>query len=473
MNSVDEKQRFTSRFRSFLGWFTVRENIAVCVIAAIMLVLHLLIIAKPAAMVFDERIYVPEAKSFISGSGLAITEHPPLGKWLIAGGICVFGDNPTGWRMPSVISGAASIILFYLICVQLVRKEDTEDEAVTRASGELPQKNSWFTMKIFVPVFAAFLFAFENLSFIQANVAMLDVFSVTFMLLGFLLYLRNKYLWCGVVMGLGMLCKATVFLAILAILVHWAFTRRHEIAAAIRTGLKRREGESRAAQLKPITDMVKLLLAAGIVWIVLLPVLEYPATHQLANPISRTLEMLKFHINITTGSYDSPIASAPWTWLSSPTNIIYWPDSTLFTIVSGHWGLGIDSANPLYYLSVSWNIWTLIILSILFTVYEIIRNRTVLHSVAAFVLSWFFGVYVLLIPLELVTGRLMFTYYFYPAVPAVCLAIAWSAWKIRTQMNREKKRRVIFLCMLAGYSAAAVVIFFFMSPFGGHFLFGS
>ena len=135
--------------------------------------------------------------------------------------------------------------------------------------------------------------------------------------------------------------------------------------------------------------------------------------------------------------------------------------------------LGIDAANPLYYASVSWNIWTLIILSILYTAYEVIRYRQVPHSVAAFVLSWFFGVYVLLIPLEMVTGRLMFTYYFYPAVPAVCLAIAWSAWKIWGEMKQEKKRRVIFLCLLTGYSAATVVIFFFMSPFGGHFLFGS
>ena len=445
----------------------------VCVIAVIVLILHLLIISRPATLVFDEKIYVPEAKSFLSGSGLTNVEHPPVGKWMIAGGISIFGDNPVGWRIPSVLFGVASIFLFYLICVRLVRKEATGDEAVTQDTIQPRSRDSWLTMRTFVPVFATFLFAFENLSFIQAHVAMLDVFSVTFMLLGFLLYLRNKYLWCGVVMGLGMLCKAMVLLAILAIVVHWAFMRRHEIASEIRHILKRLRWATGITPTSAMMDMGKLLLVVVVEWFVLLPLLEYPAVHQFMNPISQTLEMLRLHIKLTVSFSGSTIGSAPWTWLSSPTNVIYWPDSTLFEWVAGHWSMGINSANPLYYASVSWNIWTLIILAILYSVYEVIRYRQVPHSVAAFVLSWFFGVYVLLIPLELVTGRLMFTYYFYPAVPAVCLAIAWAAWKIWKYMRQEKKRRVIFLCLLTGYAAATVVIFFFMSPFGGHFLFGS
>jgi predicted membrane-bound dolichyl-phosphate-mannose-protein mannosyltransferase len=56
-------------------------------------------------------------------------------------------------------------------------------------------------------VFATFLFAFENMSFAQSGIAMLDVFYVTLMLAGFLFYLRGNYLRCGILMGLSMLCK--------------------------------------------------------------------------------------------------------------------------------------------------------------------------------------------------------------------------------------------------------------------------
>jgi len=62
-------------------------------------------------------------------------------------------------------------------------------------------------MTTFVPVFATFLFAFENLSFSQSGIAMLDVFYVTLMLAGFLFYLRGNYIQCGILMGLSMLCK--------------------------------------------------------------------------------------------------------------------------------------------------------------------------------------------------------------------------------------------------------------------------
>ena len=95
------------------------------------------------------------------------------------------------------------------------------------------------------------------------------------------------------------------------------------------------------------------------------------------------------------------------------------------------------------------------------------------QNVAAFSLSWFIGVFVLLIPLALVTDRLMFTTYFYPAVPVVCLGIAWTAWKLWSVMGNDKKQRVIFLSLLVVYAISTLVIFYLMSPFGGHLLFGA
>jgi len=451
-----------------LKWFTYKENITGCAIALIIFVLHLLTISKPAAMMFDEKYYVPEANSFLHGGGLTILEHPPLGKWLITAGIAVFGNNATGWRISPIIFGTASIFIFYLICVQLTGKEVSGNEKITPDSPELTQRKSWFTMTTFVPVFATFLFAFENLSFIQASIAMLDVFSVTFMLLGFLLYLRGNYLSCGVVMGLAMLCKATALLAITAILLHWVIMYHHEIAIDIRHMTNRLRGQNGISHHSVLWDMGKLLISVAVVWFALLPLLEYPATHQLANPISRTMYMVHFHLNYNTILGSNPNATAPWQWILHPTNIVYWPGSLVW--ISNHFIMPINAANPLYYASVSWNIWVLIILSILYTTYEVIKHRKLHPIIATFALSWFVGVYILLIPFEIVTKRLMYTYYFYPAIPAFCLAIAWSAWKLWLNMKKEKKRRVIFLSLLAVYAISTIVIFFFMSPFGGRFL---
>jgi hypothetical protein len=282
---------------------------------------------------------------------------------------------------------------------------------------------------------------------------MLDVFYVTFMLLGFLLYLRGNYFVCGIVMGLSILCKVTALLGILAILLHWALTRRHEIATEIRLLRNNLRDKNNLFYLGAFWDMGRLFITTIIVWIVLLPLLEYPASHQFTNPISRTFAIFRFHIDFNAiHRHDPGIINKPWTWISNHTITLYY-------------------RNPLYLASINWNIWIFIIPSMLYLTYEVIRYRQVQHSIAAFALSWFFGLYLFLIPLEFITGRMMFIFYLYPAIPAVCLAIAWCAWRLWCLMKKQRKSKIIYLCILAIYIYSAVVSFFLLSPLANHLLY--
>ena len=45
--------------------------------------------------------------------------HPPMAKLLIAGGILVAGDNPLGWRIASVVFGAAGAVVVYSLALSL------------------------------------------------------------------------------------------------------------------------------------------------------------------------------------------------------------------------------------------------------------------------------------------------------------------------------------------------------------------
>ena len=164
----------------FLAW----EYAGLCLLVLLVLVLHLAAILRPDAPVFDEQYYVPDARSILQGTGSERIEHPPLGKLVITGGITLFGDNPFGWRIMSVLFGLACIVFFYLICRKLTLSK--------RAS-----------------FLATFILALENLSFVQAGVAMLDVFSLAFMLLAFWLYLRKQNALAGVSVGLATLVKLT------------------------------------------------------------------------------------------------------------------------------------------------------------------------------------------------------------------------------------------------------------------------
>ena len=83
------------------------------------LILHFMVITQPAEPLFDEQHYIPDARNIITLHNTARTEHPQLGKLAIVSGILTVGDNPWGWRLPSVVFGTAGIIFFYLTCRNL------------------------------------------------------------------------------------------------------------------------------------------------------------------------------------------------------------------------------------------------------------------------------------------------------------------------------------------------------------------
>ncbi|WP_370278817.1 dolichyl-phosphate-mannose--protein mannosyltransferase [Pseudarthrobacter sp. NamB4] len=99
----------------------------------------------PPKLVFDETYYVKDAYSYlISGYERSWPDkandafnagnpevllgspeyvvHPPVGKWMIAAGMWLFGpDNPFGWRFAAALTGTLSILLVSLIALKLFR----------------------------------------------------------------------------------------------------------------------------------------------------------------------------------------------------------------------------------------------------------------------------------------------------------------------------------------------------------------
>lgn len=97
----------------------------------------------PHSLVFDETYYVKDGYSFLvsgyerswpekandsfnAGNPAVILDtpeyvvHPPVGKWMIAGGMWLFGaDNPFGWRFAAALTGTVSILLVALIAQKL------------------------------------------------------------------------------------------------------------------------------------------------------------------------------------------------------------------------------------------------------------------------------------------------------------------------------------------------------------------
>ena len=153
-------------------------------ITATAFVLRLWNIGQPAAIMFDESMYAKAGFSLyqygyqgtwtddfaadmavVHGDTSALTSvgsfasHPTVGTWLIGAGTQVFGMNPTGWRIASVIFGA----LLVLMVIRLARR---------------------LSRSTLVGGLAGLLLTVDGLSFVLSRVALLDVFETFFIVAG-------------------------------------------------------------------------------------------------------------------------------------------------------------------------------------------------------------------------------------------------------------------------------------------------
>src|ERR1700733_7841300 len=95
---------------SFQSRFTMRTSLVALLLGLCAWAIFLFGIARPSGTVFDEQKYVGPANSLLAGIHDTSPDGPPLGKLIIAGSIAVFGDNPFGWRVPSSIFGAITLV---------------------------------------------------------------------------------------------------------------------------------------------------------------------------------------------------------------------------------------------------------------------------------------------------------------------------------------------------------------------------
>lgn len=350
------------RLKSLMGKIIDSEYAGLSFLLAAIAGTHFSTIMQPSNLVWDESYYVPEARSILAGTGITTLGHPPLGKLFIASGTYMFGDNPFGWRIFPVLFGLASIWLLYAVCRQLKLSKT-------------------------ISLAAAFLFATEDLSFAMGSIAMLDVFSFTFMLASFYLYLKGNYKIMGLAIALATLCKLPGMLALPVILIHWLVTNRRE----------------------PRRFILSMLVTPA-VFLLLLPLFDLIAVHGLVDPVSQLRQMLSSG-NITFASalrdnydYFGVLLSRPWHWLIHYQEIIY-------------------TVNPVYHLELSFALWVLIVPAII-----VLMVRSVKKDEAAFfALCWFGVTYFFWVVLTLVTDRTTYLYYFYPSVGAVCIGIALGA----------------------------------------------
>jgi dolichyl-phosphate-mannose-protein mannosyltransferase len=96
-------------------------------VVAIAALVRLVGLAEPKGLVFDEVYYATDAYDMLSrgiewdekSGGPAYVVHPPLGKWVIALGEAVFGNNEFGWRISAAVAGILSVLILTRLATRL------------------------------------------------------------------------------------------------------------------------------------------------------------------------------------------------------------------------------------------------------------------------------------------------------------------------------------------------------------------
>jgi dolichyl-phosphate-mannose-protein mannosyltransferase len=363
------------------------------------LLIHFSIVNRPNFPFFDEDHYVKGAQKIILEHYDLHPDHPPLGKLFVVLGVKIFGDNQMGWRFFSIIFGSIIIVLFYLICRKL---------GLSRTTSSI----------------ATFILGFENMTFVQSSVAMLDVYLYALMLASFLFYLHDKYYATGIFIALCSLIKLNGAFTALAIFVHWLFIK------------KRRTW--------------KLLIAAIIApisFLALFPIFDFLVYLQFLNPILRIKEMLTLGSSLTFATTIHEYLTRPWEWVLKYSSIPY-----LY--------------HPRYEGAVSQSIWILIIPIFLYLIYRSIQG----NDAAMFGLSWFIFTYIIWIPISILTDRVSYVYYFYPAIGAICLGIGVLIEELFSIfLKKRTKYYSLFIFFLCIYLIIHFINFVELSTFFSYF----
>lgn len=114
-------------------------------------------------LIFDETWYVPAARKLLETGEMLHQEHPPLGKLLIAGGMAIFGDNPFGWRVGAAIFGSLTLVAVFLWGIALFRN-------------------------VPAALWVVAITLLDQVVYVQARVAMLDIFLIAFCTLALALF---------------------------------------------------------------------------------------------------------------------------------------------------------------------------------------------------------------------------------------------------------------------------------------------
>ncbi|RBY76021.1 phospholipid carrier-dependent glycosyltransferase [Geodermatophilus sp. TF02-6] len=423
-------------------------------------------LSYPPDLLFDEAYYPPEARELLEwgheyNRGYTFIVHPPLGKWLIAAGIHLFGYDSFGWRLPSAVAGSVAVV----VLVRLTRR---------------------LTGSTVLGLVAGLLLALDGLSFTLSRIGLLDVFLQVFVVSavacqvvdrdrvrartragtagpgGFRLGPRGWRIAAGFLFGCACAVKwsGVYFLAAFAVLsLFWDRAAWRE-AGVPRPGLTAaRRGLPGALWALAAVPVLTYLASftgwflgetsQGRAWAQQHPETAFPFIPDALRSLwHQHAEWLRFHNGLST---PHPWESGPWTWLVDGRPILLWNPQGLT-------GTAGDQVVRYILMVGTPTLWFAFAPALVWLAWRLVARRDPAALVAATAIAAGWGTWFLN------PERTMFVFYTAPVVPFFVLAVVLVLQDVLGRPDAVPWRRQIGLAGVALYVGVVAATFAFFYP---------
>jgi dolichyl-phosphate-mannose-protein mannosyltransferase len=351
-------------------------------------------------LIFDERYYVNAARRILGrrvpkgqpydtapAHDDPNSEHPQLGKLVIAAGIAAFGDRPLGWRIGSLAFGTLAILALY---------------ALVRAAGGSQG----------VALGASSLMAVDNLFLVHGRIATLDVYALALMLVAGVLYIRRWYVAAGTVLALA---ACTKLVALYAVFIFGLFEL---LGLLLRERSRAEEPASEVPRRLATTIATAAVAYVGALWALDRAVRPYDpgARRTLGDPFHHTRHMFDYAIRLVGGN--GGIASYPWQWLVNEKTIDYYT-VVRTTSAAGH----VIAQTKVIAFQGAMNpfIIFLALPALSLSIHAACRAAETVDLVAV---AWTLGIFLPFALQSLTQHRTMYLYYMLLVLPGIYISIA-------------------------------------------------
>lgn len=375
------------------------------------------------SMYFDEIFYSRAAYELMHGMKPNEITHPHLGKIIISRGIEIFGMTPFGWRFMSALAGTILLVFLYFFALAIFKSS-------------------------FWAGFAAFIFAFDFMHFVQSRIGMLDVFVVLFIVgMYFFMYKYSRLnffkdrlgktliplFFSGIFTGLAIATKWSGLYGAVGIALIFFIT----------IGKRYCEYKENPEEHKNFKKYLEITIVCCVGFFVIIPAViyassyiprrvagtMYPQLSFLHALVQVQIDKMNFHLFLNA---EHPFSSYWWEWLINRRPVFYFGNTVSEGLVQGINSFG----NPL--------IWWGGLPAFAYTIYKAFKKNFVPLFLVIGYLS-------MLIP-WIVFSRTAFIWYYYPNVIFLVLMLTYAI--------KESGFKPRFACFFAGGVFVLFLLFY-------------